>query len=205
MLTSEYPKTVTLKDGRSIVLRPLARDDFDELHAFFEALHEEDRLFLRHDVRDPELIRKWTEELDFARIIPLVALDDGEIVANASLHLLPHGWMQHVAHLRLVTARSHRHKGLGGLMTRELVALATERNLEKLQAHVTEDNVGAVKMFEAIGFQTVAVLEGMVKDQSGKRRNLAIMMNDVGNLGRIIEDWIHDTIQPAYRVPGGGA
>ena len=205
MLTSAYPKNVTLKDGRSIVLRPLARDDFDELQAFFEALTEEDRLFLRHDVRDPELIHKWTEELDFARIIPLVALDDGEIVANGSLHLLPHGWMQHVGHVRLVTARSHRHKGLGGLMARELVALATERDLEKLQAHVVQDNLGAVRMFETIGFATVAVLEGMVKDQSGKRRNLAIMINDVASLGRIIEDWIHDTIQPAYRVPGGGA
>jgi L-amino acid N-acyltransferase YncA len=113
--------------------------------------------------------------------------------------------MQHVGHVRLVTARSHRHKGLGGLMARELVALATERDLEKLQAHVVQDNLGAVRMFETIGFATVAVLEGMVKDQSGKSRNLAIMVNDVANLGRIIEDWIHDTIQPAYRVPGGGA
>ena len=99
MLTTEYPKTVTLKDGRSIVIRPLARDDFDQLHAFFAALPEEDRLFLRHDVSDPQLVRKWTEELDFDRIVPLNALDGGEVVASGSLHLLPHGWMSHVGHV----------------------------------------------------------------------------------------------------------
>ncbi len=37
MLTDAYPKTVALKDGRSIQLRLLASDDFDRLHAFFLA------------------------------------------------------------------------------------------------------------------------------------------------------------------------
>ena len=205
MITKAYPKTVQLKDGRSLVLRPLARDDFDQLHTFFTSLSEEDRLFLRHDVRDPEVVRKWTEDLDFERIVPLIALDDGNLVGSGSLHLLPHGWMSHVGHVRLVTARSHRHQGLGGLIARELVALANERNLEKLQAHVVDDNLGAVKMFEAIGFETAVVLKGMVKDQSGKLRNLAIMVNDVGNLSQLIDDWIQDSMLPSYRVPGGGA
>ena len=30
----------------------------------------------------------------------------------------------------------------------------------------------------------------MVKDQTGKSRNLAIMVNDVANLGQIMEEWI---------------
>lgn len=205
MLSKSYPKTVKLKDGRSIVLRLLGSDDFEKLHAFFLAMTEEDRLFLRHDVHDPEVVRKWTEELDVERVIPLVALDGDRIVGTGSLHLMPHTWMKHVGHMRLVTAGTHRHKGLGGLIARELVALAEDRQLEQLQAHVIEDNLGAVRMFEKVGFETAAVLKGMVKDQKGNNRNLAIMLNDVSKLSRILEDWIHESMIPAYRVPGDGA
>jgi len=205
MPTDVYPKAAKLKDGTDIVIRPLARDDFDRLHLFFRSLPEGDRIFLRHDVSDPEMIRKWTEELDFSRVLPLIALEKGEIVGNGSLHMMNHGWMRHVGHVRLVTANTHRHKGLGGLLSRELVALAEAQNLEKLQAHVIEDNRGAVRMFEAVGFKTAAVLEGMVKDQTGRERNLAIMLNTVANLSRVMENWIQEMMLPSHRVPGDGA
>ena len=205
MLTKAYPKTVALKDGTSVVIRPLARGDFEQLFAFFGSLSEEDRLFLRHNVRDPEVVRKWTEELDVVHVVPIVALDGDDLVASGSLHIIPHEWMQHVGHIRLVTARSHRGKGLGGLITRELVALAEDRNLEKLQAHVIKDNLGAVKMLETLGFKTVAVLEGMVKDRSWKNRDLAIMVNDVSNLTQIMEEWLQESMLPSHRVPGDGA
>lgn len=202
MLIDAYPKTVTLKDGTSIVIRPLARTDFDQLLAFFRALPEEDRLFLRHDVADPEVVRRWTEDLDLTRVIPLVAFDGDELVGDGSLHLMSHDWMRHVGHIRLVTARSHRNKGLGALIARELVALAEERKLEKLQAFVVADNRGAVKMLETLGFRKAAVLEGMVKDRTWKSRDLAIMVNDVSNLTEIMEDWIRQSMIPTYRLPG---
>ncbi len=204
MLTKSYPKTVTLKDGTSVVIRPLAEGDFDQLFAFFEALPDEDRIFLRHDVSDPQVVRKWTEDIDVDHVIPLVACDEDKVVASGSLHVIQHDCMRHVGHIRLVTARSHRKKGLGGLMTRELVALAEHRNIEKLQAHVIHDNVGAVKMFETVGFETVAVLKGMIKDRSWKSRDLAIMINDVANLTQIMEDWLQQSMLPGFRAPGGG-
>jgi len=187
------------------VIRPLAQDDFDPLFEFFKTLTDEDRVFLRHDVSDPEVVRSWTEEVDFERVIPLVAFDGSELVGNGSLHFMRHGWTQHVGHVRLVTARSHRGKGLGGLIARELVALAEERNIEKLQAQVINDNVGAVKMFETLGFKTVAILEGMVKDRAWKSHDLAIMVNDVANLTQVMEQWIQESMLASHRVPGDGA
>ncbi len=204
MLTRDYPKTERLKDGRQVVLRPLAQDDFDRLFAFFQALPEEDRLFLADDVSNPTLIRKWTDEIEFAKVVPLLALDGDRIVADGTLHIAAGGWMRHVGQIRLVTARTHRHIGLGTIVARGLVALATERNLEKLQAHVIEDNVGSVRMFEAVGFKKGAVLARWVKDQHGDERNLAIMINDVASLTRTLEDWIHDSMIPAFRAPGEG-
>jgi len=205
MPRDSFPKSVDLENGRKNVIRALAHTDFDHLLAFFKALPQEDRLFLRHDVRNPEVVRKWTKELDLRRVMPLIALDCDEIVANGSLHVMAHGWMQHVGHVRLVTARSHRQQGLGSLIAKELVAIAEDRNLEKLQAHVIADNRGAVKMFENVGFETVAVLKGMVKDQTGVSRDLAVMVNDVATLQQTIASWIQDAALPGNRAPGGGA
>ena len=205
MSTHEYPKSVSLKDGRSVDLRPLASEDFTRLHEFFVALPEEDRIFLRHDVTDPEVVRKWTDGLDLDRVFPLVAVDGEKIVADGTLHTSAHGWTRHVGQLRLVTARSHRHQGLGALIARELVEVARERNLEKLQAQVIEDDAGALRMLDAVGFKQVAVLKDTVKDTKGEVRNMLVMQNDVADLSRIMEDWIQDSMIPAFRVPGAGA
>lgn len=204
MLTRAYPKEVTLKDGHRVVIRPLNTGDFEKLCAFFEALPEEDRLFLRHDVTNPEVVRRWVERIDFNRVIPLVAEQGGKVVGDGTLHWANHGWSRHVGNIRLVTARTHRGVGLGTVIARELVALAEERELEKLQVQVIEDNVGSVKMCERVGFKMEAVLKDLVKDQRGQRRNLAIMTNDVANLSQIMEDWIQDSMLAQFRVPGEG-
>jgi RimJ/RimL family protein N-acetyltransferase len=205
MLTHAYPKEATLRDGRRVVIRPLTGGDFDKLHGFFQALPEEDRLFLRNDVTDPEVIGRWVENLDFGHVIPLVAVEGDKIVGDGTLHLPMHGWSRHVGHIRLVTARTHRQTGLGTLIARELVALAEERNLEKMEAHVVDDDIGSVTMFERLGFKKAATLENMIKDRSGNHRNMAIMVSDVSDLGRVMEDWIQDSMQAAFRVPDDGA
>ena len=118
----DYPKTVTLKDGRTAAIRPLAHGDFDKLFAFFQAMPEDDRIFFRHDTRDPDLIRKWTEKIDFDNVVPLVAEDGDEIVGEGTLQITTHGWMRHVGLIRLVTARAHRRNWLGTFIVKELVA-----------------------------------------------------------------------------------
>ena len=75
MSLSGYPKEAALKDGREVIIRPLSNGDFDMLTAFFSALPAEDRMFLRHDVTDPEVVGRWIEHLDYSRVIPLVAED----------------------------------------------------------------------------------------------------------------------------------
>ncbi len=204
MLTREYPRSVELKDGRTAVFRPLKRNDADRLREFFGELPEEDRLFLRHDVSDPDLVHQWTERIDFTSVIPLVAEDDDRFIGEGSLHVPAHKWRNHVGQVRLVTARGYRRLGLGGLLVRELLALAAELNLERLEAEVMEDNSDAMRMFRAIGFETSAVLRGMVKDRRGNGHNLAVMTNRVTSIRDTLDDWIQDSMIPAYRVPGAG-
>jgi RimJ/RimL family protein N-acetyltransferase len=203
MFGDAFPKEANLKNGQTVTIRLLQRGDLDKLLAFFQSLPEQDRLFLQHNVTDPKLIRKWTERLDFDRTIPLVAEVDGRIVADGTLHLSPHGWAQHVGQIRLVIASAYRQLGLGTLIARELVLIAEERDLEKLYANVIEDDAVSVKLLQRLGFKTSAVLKDLVKDQTGKKRNMAIMMNDVSEVGRVLEDWIQDSLIPEFRGSDG--
>ncbi len=205
MITDNYPKTLALRGGGLVTIRLLTASDENQLLAFFRALPEEDRVFMRDDVCDPATVHRWTSQIDLDNVLPLVAHDDQRLVASGSLHLMPHACMRHVGEIRLIVARSHRGRGLGGLMTRELVALAEERGLEKLQGQVVKDNLSAVRMLEAFGFKTVAVLSGMIKDRHGWTRDLAILVADVPSLTQTMEDWIQETMPSAYRVPGDGA
>ncbi|HNQ23922.1 MAG TPA: GNAT family N-acetyltransferase [Phycisphaerae bacterium] len=199
-----FPKDVSLKHGRTVRLRGLQPDDFDRLYAFFSRLPDEDRLFVRHDVLDPKTVRGWVENVDYTRVVPLVAEEEGRIVGDATLHTRDFGWTRHVGRLRVIIADTHRRTGLGSLMAHELVTIGEERGLEKIEADIFEDDLAAMRLLERLGFQHAAVLKELVKDHRGAPRNLAVMISDVGELGRVLEDWIHDSIQPGYRSPGPG-
>ncbi len=205
MSTDDYPKNITLKGGQQVVVRLLNRGDYEALCSYFRRLPAEDRAYSRHDLTDRALIRKWTDEINLHSVIPMTAWDGDRIVAAGSLHIAHHGWMQHIGHLRLTVASTHRRLGLGTKLARELVALAEERGLEKLQVHLIEDHPGPIRMFEAVGFEVVTVIRDLVKDRHGKSRGLAVMINDVANLERVMEDWIQDSMIPAFRAPGGSA
>lgn len=62
-----YPKDVPLRDGTQITLRPMTSKDAEPLLAFFRQIPEEDRYYLKEDVADAAVIRRWTAELDYER------------------------------------------------------------------------------------------------------------------------------------------
>jgi hypothetical protein len=96
-MNEEYPKKITLPDGLSLTLRPMMRDDQYPLYSFFISLAGEDRRFLRNDVTDRKLIEKWARNVNYDRVLPILAEYEGRIVASATLHYQTFGWGRHVA------------------------------------------------------------------------------------------------------------
>src|SRR3989339_699720 len=92
ILTETYPNTASLEDGTTITLRPLLKDDEAALLAYFQSLPPGDRLCLKEDVTDPKVIENWIFEMDYDNILPLIALYNGQIVGDATLHFSPIGW-----------------------------------------------------------------------------------------------------------------
>jgi RimJ/RimL family protein N-acetyltransferase len=179
-MSKTYQKECKLKDGTVVVLRPLVAEDRQALINFFQSLPEDLRLYLRHDVTDEKVIESWTQNIDYARAFPIVALVDERIVGDVSLHRIPYGWKRHIGTVRVVVAPDYHAKGLGTLLVNEIVELAAEFGLEKLWAELPLTVPAAIAVFRKSGFSSKAVIEGLVKDLRGRNTDVVLMVCDIG-------------------------
>src|SRR5205814_1356555 len=83
-----------LKGGFKCVLRPLEPADEKDFHEFFLAVPEQERMFIKHRVTELEVIRDWCQNIDLGRNLPLLAVTDGKIIGDATLHQQLGGWKQ---------------------------------------------------------------------------------------------------------------
>jgi L-amino acid N-acyltransferase YncA len=172
-------KQVTLLTGTSVTIRPMIKEDAKRLHEFFCRLPREDRLFLRDDVSLREVIDAWVEELNYEKVLPLIAEVDDTIVADATLHRRKFGWTSHVGKVRLVVDRDYRGKGLGTLMLEALIETAKKAGLEILVAEIMGGQTEALKILKYLGFTKEAVFYNYVKDQIGEEHDLVVMMKNL--------------------------
>jgi len=172
-------KKSKLKDGTAVTLRPMVREDEEALYQFFERLPDDLLMFIRHNVRDRRVVREWSQTLDYDRVLPMIALVDGEIVADATLHRVPHGWKRHIGRVRVVVSPHYQSLGLATLMLNELVELGHELGLEKLWAEIPLDSVGAIRACRNAGFACKAVIEELVKNAQNQNLDILIMVCDI--------------------------
>jgi RimJ/RimL family protein N-acetyltransferase len=184
----QLSKTLKLKEGATVKIRPLAQQDGSALLAFFKALPDDDRLFLKEDVTRKEVIDRWINELNVDKVLSLVAEKDNRIVADATLHFNVYGWQRHMAEIRCVVSREYQKKGLGTALMRELVSHAVEKGVVKLSAYMMDTQKSAQRAFERLGFKKEAELKDFVKDIKGKTHSLVVMVNDVSELWKKMED-----------------
>jgi L-amino acid N-acyltransferase YncA len=179
-MNEEYPKKITLPDGLSLTLRPMTHDDQHALYNFFINLAGEDRRFLRNDVTDRKLIEKWARNLDFDRVLPILAEYEGCIVASATLHYQTFGWGRHVAEVRITIAPEFQGRRLGAALLDEISYLAAQSKVKKLLARIVTTREGVIRAFARAGFSQLTILENYVKDlQNQQYANIALMVKEL--------------------------
>jgi RimJ/RimL family protein N-acetyltransferase len=188
----ESPELVSLRNGTKVTIRPMVAGDGPALLSFFRDLPVEDRQFLRDDVTRPEVVERFVAKLDDDAVIPLVAEHEGRLVGDGTLHRTRHGWAVHVAALRVVVARDFQRSGLGTALAHQLVRRAVGLGLDKLVAEVVDNQIGARRAFEKLGFYQEATLKGHVKDIHGVKHDLVIMANDVSHIWERMEAMVAD-------------
>jgi L-amino acid N-acyltransferase YncA len=145
--------------------------------AFARALPAHDLLFLRRDITQPEAIQIWLNGIQRGRITSVLAECDGTVQGYATVDRGELSWSPHVAELRVLVSEAMRGKGLGRLLTQEAFAIAL--GIEKIVAHMTVDQKGAIAVFEGMGFRPEALLRDQVKDREGRKHDLLILAHEV--------------------------
>jgi GNAT superfamily N-acetyltransferase len=174
-ILEQYPKTAKLKDGSDITLRPLQSTDEKAFHAFFVDVPANERLLFKHRVTELPVIREWCQRIDYGKILPLLALKGEKIVADASLHQTLGGWKRHIGRLSVVVHPSMRGKGLAGILVSELIDIARNIGLEKLEAEFLGEQKAALRVFEERGFSRLLQLEDYVKDMQAISHDYVLM------------------------------
>ena len=177
ILAQEYPKTEKLKNGAKVTIRPLESDDVEALYTFFQSIPRKDRIFLKDDIRDKSIIEGWCNNIDWDIVIPIVAIVDGEIAAEVSLHRERRGWKSHIGKLRLVVHPEYRRQGLAVEMVNEVISVALHTgSIEQLNAECMVDaQRGAILLLQLVGFVQRALLPDQVRDIEGSLHDLALL------------------------------
>lgn len=171
-----YPKEITIRDGASIEFRPMTTGDVDALWDFLRRIPIEEKMFFREELNRKEDVEKWARNLDYATVFPLLAFSEGRIVGDATLHRNRTGWKQRVGTIRILICPEFRHRGLGTSMIRELRHIGTKTSLHYLLAEVIEEQQAAIRAFEKLGFERMAVFRKYVNDQKGNLHTLVVLL-----------------------------
>jgi RimJ/RimL family protein N-acetyltransferase len=148
----DYPKEVILKSGEKVILRPMVKEDEQRLLDFFLRLPEKDRLFLKNDVTDPDVIKAWAQNINYEHVIPILAEIDDRIIGDATLHRRTTDQPLNVGEVRIVIDKDFRRRGLGTRLAKEIYYLALSKKMDRLVAEVVEDQYAVIKTFEILVF-----------------------------------------------------
>jgi L-amino acid N-acyltransferase YncA len=176
---SDITRNVKLPDGAQVVIRPMTADDRDAVLEFARNLPEEDLLFLRVDLTQPEVVDDWIRNIEAGDSSSLAAHDDDGFIGYATVHRNTARWTRRVGEIRVNVAPEYRARGLGRVLTNEIFDLARELGLKKLIANMTTDQRAAQGAFGRLGFVAAALLTDFVEDSAGKSRDLVIMSYDM--------------------------
>lgn len=175
-----YPHAVTLADGRQVRLR-LMRPGTDvyRLHAFASSLPKDDLQFLRVDITRLMVVVHWAQNIKAGLTVTVLAEADDAVVGYASVHNDQVSWQRHLGELRIQVGPAYRGCGLGGLLGKEIFAIAAELGVEKIVAQMTADQRQAIALVERHGFAREAILHDFVVGRDGRKNDLVVMTRNI--------------------------
>jgi len=193
-----YPAVYLTQDGEQMTIRPMVPEDQDGLLDFFRRLSEADRFDLKEDVSNPKIIERWALTLDYSRVLPLLAILDGKIVGNGTLHHRRAGARQHVGEVRVTVDPAYRNRGVGRGLLHKLIDIAGDKGLKKLMFEVVAGREEAAQhTAQVLGFIPVASLPGHVQDACGDPHDLIIMERRLLDPGLSADGEVEDYL-PVY-------
>ena len=178
-LLEEFPKELEIKSGLVCHVRPLQARDETPFWEFFQAVPSEERLLIKHHVHRREVVANWCREIDYGRNLPLLAFVGDQVIGACTLHQQLGGWKRHIGRVSVFIHPLFRERGLARGLVQEVVGLARQVGVEKLEAEFISQQARAIKVFALLGFSDLLRLEAYVKDMQANRHDYVLMGMDL--------------------------
>jgi ribosomal protein S18 acetylase RimI-like enzyme len=174
-----YPLEKKLRDGKIITIREAHPGDEEKMLAFFKLLPKRDRQYLRMDVTKLEHIRNRMNPGPFMKIWRIVAAEEEQIRADATLCGYNTGWMRHVSEIRCIVHPEHQKRGIGAALMWELFQKTLNEKYDIVFSEVVPEQQAAIKVLENLGFTRAMVRPNHVRDLDGVHHDLYVYLLNV--------------------------
>jgi len=158
----QNPKTVALKDGTPVTLRPEEAGDLEPTWEMFSTLSQETLEFLPIPF-NRERVEGWFKNIDFDQHLPILGFveEDGKtrVIASATLGFKSMALYSHRAEFGITVHDDYQDLGLGTTLTRYMIDIACESGIKKVDLMVVAHNERAISIYEKLGF----MIEGHLK------------------------------------------
>jgi L-amino acid N-acyltransferase YncA len=169
-----YREIITLRDGANVLLRPMTAEDEKGLIDMFAPVSDDDLRYLRDNVRDPAVIQGWCRKMDYARVLPLLAIVKDRVVGQITLHFRK-GPRRHIGEVRIYLTVDFRQRGLGTKMLKTVIELARKQSLHILVAEIVTEQPQVIKAFQNLGFILRCTFEDFFMFPDGDLRDSVIL------------------------------
>ena len=156
------PLHATVRDGRSVTIRPVRPGDAGAMEAAFARLSEEaryTRFMAPLNALPPAMLRKAVRPADSERALVAVAGEGahGIIVGGARYAVGPD---PATCEFAVTIAEDWRGTGLASRLLRELIRDARTRGLKRMEGYVLARNTPMLDLARRLGFEAGASEEG---------------------------------------------
>jgi L-amino acid N-acyltransferase YncA len=171
---------VSLRDGRNVVIRPLAFGDRAALTAFGRALPQAELHCIPADLQTPEAIARLVTLSDTAHARQLIAAAGNAIVGYSAVQQLS-GRSREVGEGQLIVSAGWRHCGLGSALALAMLDAAHELEVSQVVVELLVEQIAGRAILERLGFSIEGALEGQIYDRYGRYHDLLVMAYRIDN------------------------
>lgn len=176
-------KTISLKDGRSCLLRSPQLEDTEDMLAYLQQTSSETHFLLREPEDVNETIE--SERLFIQNIITsdlqlmIVAIVDGKLAGNCGLSFRTYSKVKHRCEIGIGLLREFWGLGIGSVLFDEMTAAAKARGCTQMELLVIEGNQRGMALYKKKGFYVVGTVPNAIRLKDGMFLEEYIMVKEL--------------------------
>lgn len=159
-----------LRDGRSVVLRPVRLSDASSLRELDRAVIADGRgvVLAPDELRGALAVQGRIDLVLRTGDFWWVAVEDQQVVANVDVLRIPVRALRHNAELSMAVHPAFQGVGLGRILLEHALTWCRHKEIERLELACLANNQRALGLYRSEGFEVVELRRGFMRTEDGQ-------------------------------------